>query len=181
MKKVLGCVCVLCLAASLAGAADTIKIGLMAPLTGAWASEGQEMKQIVDLLAEEMNAQGGLLGKQIEVIAEDDGGDPKTAALAAQRLSTQGVVVSIGTYGSSITEATQNIYDESEIIQIANGSTAVRLSEKGLKYFFRTTRVMTNRDEWLRIRSSTLDTRRSRSYTIIPRMPRDWLMKPKFF
>ncbi|MDY0093900.1 MAG: branched-chain amino acid ABC transporter substrate-binding protein [Candidatus Vecturithrix sp.] len=138
MKKVLGCVCVLCLAASLAGAADTIKIGLMAPLTGAWASEGQEMKQIVDLLAEEMNAQGGLLGKQIEVIAEDDGGDPKTAALAAQRLSTQGVVVSIGTYGSSITEATQNIYDESEIIQIANGSTAVRLSEKGLKYFFRT-------------------------------------------
>ena len=138
MKKVLLLTLVFCVISHLAGAADTIKIGLMAPLTGAWASEGQEMKQIVDLLAEEMNTKGGLLGKQIEVIAEDDGGDPKTAALAAQRLSTQGVVVSIGTYGSSITEATQNIYDESEIIQIANGSTAVRLSEKGLKYFFRT-------------------------------------------
>jgi branched-chain amino acid transport system substrate-binding protein len=44
----------------------------------------------------------------------------------------------IGTYGSSVTEATQNIYDEEDIIQVANGSTAVRLSEKGLKFFFRT-------------------------------------------
>jgi branched-chain amino acid transport system substrate-binding protein len=58
--------------------------------------------------------------------------------LAAQRLSTQGIVAVLGTYGSSITEASQNIYDEEQIIQIANGSTAIRLSEKGLQYFFRT-------------------------------------------
>ena len=138
MKKVLVLTCMLCLAASLAGAADTIKIGVMAPLTGAWASEGQEMKQIVDLLGEELNAKGGLLGQQVEIISEDDGGDPKTAALAAQRLSTQEVIASIGTYGSAVTEASQNIYDESGILQIATGSTAVRLSEKGLQYFFRT-------------------------------------------
>jgi branched-chain amino acid transport system substrate-binding protein len=119
-------------------AADTIKIGLMAPLTGAWASEGQDMKQIVDLLAEELNAKGGLLGKKVEIISEDDGGDPKTAALAAQRLSNSGVVAVIGTYGSSVTEASQAIYDEAKIMQIANGSTAIRLSEKGLKNFLRT-------------------------------------------
>ncbi|MFZ1492837.1 MAG: ABC transporter substrate-binding protein, partial [Candidatus Competibacter denitrificans] len=57
-------------------AADTVKIGLMAPLTGSWASEGQGMKKIVELLAEQQNAKGGVLGKQIEVITEDDGGDP---------------------------------------------------------------------------------------------------------
>ena len=118
-------------------AADTIRIGLMAPLTGAWASEGQDMKQIVELLAGEVNSQGGLLGKQIEIITEDDGGDPKTAALAAQRLANSQIVAVIGTYGSSITEASQNIFDEAGILQIANGSTAIRLSEKGLKYFFR--------------------------------------------
>ena len=118
-------------------AADTIRIGLMAPLTGAWASEGQDMKQIVELLAAEVNNQGGLLGKQVEIITEDDGGDPKTAALAAQRLANSDIVAVIGTYGSSITEASQNIFDEAEILQIANGSTAIRLSEKGLKYFFR--------------------------------------------
>ncbi len=115
-----------------------IRIGLMAPLTGSWASEGRAMKQIVDLLADEVNEAGGILGQKVVIIAEDDGGDPRTASLAAQRLSTQGIVAVIGTYGSSITEATQNIYDENNIVQVATGSTAIRLSEKGLQYFFRT-------------------------------------------
>jgi len=115
-----------------------MKIGLMGPMTGLWASEGQEMKQVVDLLAEDLNAKGGVLGRKVEVVSEDDGGDPKTAALAAQKLVTQKVVAVIGTYGSSITEASQNIYNEAKIPQIANGSTAIRLTEKGLKYFFRT-------------------------------------------
>ena len=139
MKKVMGLAVALGLLASgPAGAADTIKIGLMAPMTGSWASEGQEMKRNVDLLAEQANAKGGLNGKKIEVVIEDDGGDPRTASLAAQRLTTKGVVAVIGTYGSAVTEATQNIYDEAGITQIANGSTAVRLTEKGLKHFFRT-------------------------------------------
>jgi len=121
-----------------AHAADTVKIGLMAPLTGSWASEGQGMKKIVELLAEQQNATGGVLGRQIEVITEDDGGDPRTASLAAQRLTTKGVAAVVGTYGSSVTEAGQAIYDEAGLPQIANGSTAIRLTEKGFKRFFRT-------------------------------------------
>jgi branched-chain amino acid transport system substrate-binding protein len=127
-----------CLFSGTALSADTIKIGLMAPLTGSWASEGQEMKQVLELLAENLNVKGGVLGKQVVVVTEDDGGDPRTAALAAQRLATQDVPFSIGTYGSSVTEATQNIYNEAKIIQIANGSTAIRLTEKKLDNFFRT-------------------------------------------
>ncbi|NLX17679.1 MAG: branched-chain amino acid ABC transporter substrate-binding protein [Desulfobulbus sp.] len=119
-------------------AADAVKIGLMGPLTGAWAGEGQEMKQVVGLLAEELNQQGGVNGKKVEILNEDDAGDPRQASLAANRLATQGVVAVIGTYGSAITEATQNIYDEAGVIQVANGSTAIRLSEKGLASFFRT-------------------------------------------
>ncbi len=164
MKKILLLTLVCCLAANLAGAADTIKIGLMAPLTGPWASEGQDMKQIVELLAEELNAKGGLLGKNVEVIAEDDGGDPKTAALAAQRLATQEIAAVIGTYGSSITEASQIIYDEEQIIQIANGSTAVRLSEKGLKYFFRTS---TRDDEQGQVAAKTLQMRGFKKVAIL--------------
>ncbi len=128
----------LALGGGAAQAAETVKIGLMAPLTGSWASEGQGMKNIVELLAEQQNAKGGVLGKQIEVITEDDGGDPRTASLAAQRLTTRGVVAVVGTYGSSVTEASQTIYDEAKIPQVANGSTAIRLTEKGLKLFFRT-------------------------------------------
>lgn len=140
MKKMLLIVLAGMLAVSLlVGQAHAqIRIGLMAPLTGSWASEGQAMRQIVDLLAEEVNNAGGVLGQQVQIIAEDDAGDPRTAALAAQRLSTRGIVAVIGTYGSSITEASQNIFDENRIVQVATGSTAIRLSEKGLRYFFRT-------------------------------------------
>lgn len=139
MRRALGLALAMSLVtAGSARAADTVKIGLMAPLTGSWASEGQEMKKIVELLAEEQNGKGGVLGKKVELVVEDDGGDPRTASLAAQRLTTKGVIAVIGTYGSAVTEASQNIYDEAKIIQVATGSTAVRLTEKGLKYFFRT-------------------------------------------
>lgn len=137
MKRLIGIALGLAVAGS-PRAADAIKIGLMAPLTGSWASEGQEMKRNLELLVAEQNAKGGLLGKQVELVVEDDGGDPRTASLAAQRLGTRGVVAVIGTYGSAVTEASQNIFDEASIVQVANGSTAVRLTEKGLKYFFRT-------------------------------------------
>jgi branched-chain amino acid transport system substrate-binding protein len=139
MKKLLSLlIAVSFLFAAPAMAKDTLKIGLMCPLTGSWASEGQDMKQILELLADQVNNAGGLLGKDVEIVIGDDGGDPRTAALAAQRLATRDVAGVIGTYGSSITEASQNIYAAAKIIQIANGSTAIRLTEKGLKYFFRT-------------------------------------------
>lgn len=123
---------------SSAALADTIKIGLQAPLTGKYASEGLDMKNLVEILAAKINAEGGINGQQVEIIAEDDAFDPKTAALAAQRLVTSDVVAVIGTYGSAITEASQDIYDEEDVIQIATGSTMVRLTEKGLANFFRT-------------------------------------------
>ena len=119
-------------------AADTIKIGLMAPLTGAFASEGKDMRSVIDLLAEEINAQGGINGKKVEVIVEDDGSDPRTAANAANRLVSKGIKLVIGTYGSAVTEATQDIYDEAGAVQVATGSTSVRLTSKGLKNFLRT-------------------------------------------
>jgi branched-chain amino acid transport system substrate-binding protein len=144
--------------------AKDIRIGVMCPLTGSWASEGQDMKQIVELLADEVNAEGGVLGKKIEIVVEDDAGDPRSAALAAQRLSTKDVVAVIGTYGSSITEASQNIYDEAGIIQVATGSTAVRLSEKGLEKFFRTS---PRDDEQGKVAAKTLMTKGFKKVAIL--------------
>lgn len=118
--------------------AANIKIGLMCPLTGKWASEGQDMKNIVSLLVDETNAQGGINGQKVELLIEDDAGDPRTAALAAQKLASSDVIAVIGTYGSAVTEASQNILDESGIVQIGTGSTSVRLTEKGLPLFLRT-------------------------------------------
>ena len=138
MKKLgllLGVVALLVPSLVLAG---DIKIGLMCPLTGKWASEGQDMKNIVSLLVDETNARGGINGSKVDLVVEDDAGDPRTAALAAQKLASAGVAAVIGTYGSAVTEATQNILAESELVQIGTGSTSVRLTEKGLPLFFRT-------------------------------------------
>ena len=125
-----------------ASAADSVRIGVMAPLTGPWASEGIDMQRVVGLLAEGVNKAGGLQsgpfkGRIIELVIEDDAGDPRTASLAAQKLATSEVLAVIGTYGSAVTEASQNIIDEAELVQIATGATSVRLTEKGMNGFFR--------------------------------------------
>ncbi len=123
---------------STAALAGEIKIGLMGPLTGKWASEGQDMKNVVSMLVDEINNKGGINGDTIELIVEDDAGDPRSAALAAQKLASAGVVAVIGTYGSAVTEASQNILNEAGIVQIATGATSVRLTEKDYANFFRT-------------------------------------------
>ena len=141
MKKValLGLLLGLMLIAFPALAAEKeVKIGVMAPVTGQWASEGQDMVNIVKLLAEDYNAAAGADSRRIVIEVGDDGGDPKTAALAAQRLIGSGVVAVIGTYGSAITEASQGIYADDDVLQIATGSTSIRLTEKKLPLFFRT-------------------------------------------
>ncbi len=140
MKKFSALVGVLALSVlcSTAVLAAEIKIGLMCPLTGKWASEGQDMKNVVSMLVDEVNKKGGINGDTIKLVIEDDAGDPRSAALAAQKLASAGVVAIIGTYGSAVTEATQNILNEAELVQIATGSTSVRLTEKGYKNFFRT-------------------------------------------
>jgi branched-chain amino acid transport system substrate-binding protein len=134
-------------------AAAAIKIGLMAPITGAYASEGQDMQKIIELMAAEINKAGGIKGSQVELVVEDDGSTPRSAATAASRLVAKGVPVVIGSYGSAITEASQDIYDEAGIVQVATGSTSIRLTGKGLKRFFRT---CPRDDEQGRVAVSTL-------------------------
>ena len=125
----------LCSSAAFAG---SVKIGLMAPITGAFASEGQDMQKTLELMVEEVNKAGGINGNTIELVVEDDGSTPRSAATAASRLVAKGVCAVIGTYGSAVTEASQDIYDEAGIVQIATGSTSIRLTGKGLERFFRT-------------------------------------------
>lgn len=123
---------------SSAAFAAPIKIGLMAPITGAFASEGQDMQKICQLMVEELNKAGGINGQQVELVVEDDGSTPRSAATAASRLVAAGVPAAVGTYGSAVTEASQDIYDEAGVVQIGTGSTSIRLTDKGMKRFFRT-------------------------------------------
>lgn len=139
------CLCALVFAGSLffsvcatqAAEAGEIRIGLMAPLTGKWASEGEDARRVLSLLVEQWNNSGELGAHWLKLEVQDDAGDPRAGALAAQKLLSKGVVAVIGAYGSSVAEATQHIMDEAGTVHLSSGATAVRLTEKGLQGFFR--------------------------------------------
>lgn len=119
------------------GGEETIKIGLQGPMTGDYAYEGKGFKNALTMLVEQVNAAGGINGKQVELLVEDDAGDPTRSALVAQRLVDAKVVAVIGAYNSTATEPASEIYNEAGILHITPSSTAVRLTTKGFPRFFR--------------------------------------------
>ena len=97
-------------------AADTIKIGLLVPLTGFAASDGHAVIESVKIAAEKVNSTGGVLGKKVELVYYDDAADPKQAVLLANKLIGQDKVVALvaGSY-SMPTRALAPIFDDAEI------------------------------------------------------------------
>ncbi len=132
--------CILVPASLVASAPNTVVIGLQGPITGPWAYEGQMAKQSCEIAAQLINEKGGILGgRMVELRVVDDAGEPKTGALAAMKLVGQkDVIASVSTYGSSICEPASNIYEKFKKVNIGYGVTAVRLTQRGFKYFFRT-------------------------------------------
>lgn len=110
LPKLAASVAVSCALVSAVSAADVIKIGVQAPITGQYANEGQSIDYGVKLIAEQFNAKGGVLGKKIEVITCDDEAAPQKAAICARRLVNEGVMAVIGSYTSGATEAAQATY-----------------------------------------------------------------------
>ena len=121
-------------------AAEPVVIGLQAPITGSAAIEGEMAKQSVEIAAQMINEKGGILGgRMIEIRIADDACQPKAGALAAMKLITQkDVVAAIQSYGSSVTQPGSDIYEKFNKVNIAYGATVTGLTERGLKYFFRT-------------------------------------------
>jgi branched-chain amino acid transport system substrate-binding protein len=117
-----------------------VVIGLQAPITGDYAIEGEMAKQCVETAARMINEEGGILdGRMIEVEVADDAFQPRAGALAATKfISMDEIVAVISTYGSPLVQATSDIYEKAKMINIAYGATNTDLSERGLKYFFRT-------------------------------------------
>ncbi len=94
---------------------EPIKIGAMFAVTGPAAWLGEPEKNTALMIAEEVNAKGGVKGRPIEVIIEDTEGDDTKAVLAAKKLITQGVVAIIGPSRSGTTMAVVPTVQEEEI------------------------------------------------------------------
>ncbi|MGB3210739.1 MAG: branched-chain amino acid ABC transporter substrate-binding protein [Desulforhopalus sp.] len=117
-------------------AEETLKVGVQAPITGSYANEGQGIDQSVRLLAEQINAKGGVMGRKIEVISCDDEGTAMKAAICAKDLVNKGVSMVIGSYTSTCAEAAQATYFRAGVLQTSDG-TSDSLTEHGYWTFFR--------------------------------------------
>ncbi len=115
---------------------DAIVIGAIFPLTGAIATYGQSSKESVDLAVEQVNAAGGLLGKEVQVIYMDNKSTAPESALAAEKLIGAGVVAIIGPVASSNTLAAAPLAQDAGIPEISPTSTAEAVTEVG-DYIFR--------------------------------------------
>lgn len=117
---------------------NTIKVGSIGPLSGAVAVYGVECKNGIDLAVEEINAAGGVNGQLLEIIAEDDEGNPEKSVSAYKKLVTKdGVKFIIGSLTSGCTQAITQSAQAQKIIQIAPAATAPAITDAG-NYIFRT-------------------------------------------
>ncbi|WP_159587162.1 ABC transporter substrate-binding protein [Chelativorans xinjiangense] len=97
------------------GEGEPIKIGTLTPLTGSGGPYGPVMADTVKAVVDEINAAGGILGRKIEVVSEDDQTNPEAGVRAARKLiDVDAVSAIVGTWASSVTTAVAPLCWESK-------------------------------------------------------------------
>ena len=116
----------------------TIKIGVYGSLTGTTATFGQSTERGVSLAFEEINAAGGIGGKMLQMVSEDDQSKAEEAATAVQKLINQDQVVALlGEVASSRSLAAAPIAQDAGVVMISPSSTNPEVTKKG-NFIFRT-------------------------------------------
>jgi len=118
---------------------DTIKIGVAGAHSGELASYGLPTVNAVNMVVDEINKKGGLLGKKIQVVTEDDVCKPEVATNTATKLVTEKVVAVIGHICSGATKSAMGIYKDANIVCMSPSATNAELTLSGqYPNFFRT-------------------------------------------
>ncbi len=115
----------------------SIKIGVSAPYTGDTADGGIQIWQGAQLATDEVNAKGGVLGKKIELVAEDDAANPDKAKAVAKKLVDAGVVAVVGHKDSGVSIPASEVYNTAGIVQITPTSSNPKLTAQGFDNVFR--------------------------------------------
>ncbi|WP_433794883.1 branched-chain amino acid ABC transporter substrate-binding protein [Actinoplanes sp. CA-252034] len=121
---------------SSAAAGETIRLGSLAPISGRNSSSGEAMINAAKLAVAEVNAAGGVLGRQVELVAEDDACDPGTAVTAAQTVVKKDVAAFAGGYCSSAMVPTLKIFHDAGIPMIIALANSTDLLEPGYNGLF---------------------------------------------
>ncbi len=122
-----------------ATAADTIKLGVAGAHTGDLASYGIPSTKAAELVVKEINANGGIDGKQVELLIEDDVCKPEVATNTATKLVSDGAHVVLGHICSGATKAALPIYKNAGIVVMSPSATNPALTQSGdYPNFYRT-------------------------------------------
>jgi branched-chain amino acid transport system substrate-binding protein len=126
-------------------AAEPIRIGVSGPFTGGSAPMGASMRDGVTLAVSEINAKGGVLGRQIQLIARDDEAKNERGVQVTQELiSKENVVATVGYINTGVALASQRFYQEAKIPVITNVAAGSIITQQFLapehkdNYIFRT-------------------------------------------
>lgn len=108
-----------------------ISIAVAGPMTGQYATFGEQMKNGAEMAVKDINAAGGVLGEQLKLFVEDDACDPKQAVAVANKAGSEGVVFVAGHFCSGSSIPASKVYEEENIIQISPASTNPKLTDEG--------------------------------------------------
>src|SRR5471032_2581896 len=112
-------------------AADPIKIGVSGPFTGGSAPMGVSMRDGVKLAVADINAKGGVLGRQLQMVERDDEAKPERGVQIAQELiNKEKVVATVGFINTGVALASQRFYQEAKIPVIDNVATGTVVTKQ---------------------------------------------------
>ncbi len=120
------------------GTSQVIKIAVPVPMTGKYAEYGIDLINAAQMAVDEKNATGGVNGKTVVLVAEDDKGDPKDAVTVAYKIvGNKDIIGIMGNLNSGTTLAASSVYAEAGIPVIMPVPTNPKITQQGFNNLFR--------------------------------------------
>ncbi len=116
---------------------NVIVIATAGPMTGQYATFGEQMRRGAEQAVKDINAAGGVLGKKLKLEIGDDQCDPKQAVAVANQMVNKGVKFMAGHFCSGSSIPASQVYQTENILMISPGSTNPKLTERGMSNVFR--------------------------------------------
>jgi branched-chain amino acid transport system substrate-binding protein len=117
---------------------EPVKIGVIQPLSGPVAASGNYVRMGAEIARDWSNARGGVLGRPLRLLVEDNKSDPREAASAAEKLIVRDrVPVLMGAWGSSMTLAALPKLEEYGVPMVVETSSAASITRRGNPWVFR--------------------------------------------
>ena len=136
MKKTLLATACLALGALSQPALADLAVAIAGPMTGQYASAGDQIRRGAEMAIADINARGGVLGERLKLEVGDDACDPKQAVSVANTMVNRKIVFMHGHWCSSSTIPASEVYNEADIL-MATVSTNPQVTERGLDNIFR--------------------------------------------